>query len=496
MTFFSEALLKQTGSWAVILLGGIAIVLAVGLGLSLYRQDSRSKYPLPPGPKGYPIIGNILQLPAERSEVQFLKWTKEYKSDIIYVNLLRIPVIVLNSMKSAVDLLDKRGMNYSDRPRFVMVECLGMENNIAMVSDGAHFRKLRRPYGNFLSATSSLEYRDAQLKHTRTLVDEIEKCPQKWKNSLSRYATRVTFSVGFAIDLGGEDDPYFKLADDMAWVLSNLGNNAISVLDLVPWLKHAPRWVGMFIPSIKFVHDHIPTVKEFCQRPFDAVIASYKAGTSKPSFMTRLLEEREMLKSDEGESIKRFTDEELKGTGGALFSAGHETTFSSETIFVMAAVLFPDVQIRAQKEIDAVTGGMRLPTFDDWKALPIVERIVYETLRFHPPVPNGVPHRASKEDVFRGMYIPKSNSIVIANAWAMFHDPDVYHDPFKFDPDRFLPASEGGADEPIPVGHFGFGRSIWIVVATILAKFKISPAKDRDGKDIMPVMEFTTGITR
>jgi cytochrome P450 len=47
--------------------------------------------------------------------------------------------------------------------------------------------------------------------------------------------------------------------------------------------------------------------------------------------------------------------------------------------------------------------------------------------------------------------------MVIANAWAMLHDPDVYKDPFTFNPDRFL-VSEGGLGEPIPIGHFGFGR--------------------------------------
>lgn len=50
------------------------------------------------------------------------------------------------------------------------------------------------------------------------------------------------------------------------------------------------------------------------------------------------------------------------------------------------------------------------------------------------------------------------SSVVIANAWAMLHDPDIYKDPFTFNPDRFLPVSEGGAGEPIPVGQFGFGR--------------------------------------
>ena len=94
-----------------------------------------------------------------------------------------------------------------------------------------------------------------------------------------------------------------------------------------------------------------------------------------------MIEARETQKEDEEEDIKSFTDGELRGTGGSLYSAGQDTTYSNETIFVMAMVLTPKVQIRAQKEIDAVTGGTRLPTFDDWKMLPIVERIVYETLR-------------------------------------------------------------------------------------------------------------------
>lgn len=46
-----------------------------------------------------------------------------------------------------------------------------------------------------------------------------------------------------------------------------------------------------------------------------------------------------------------------------------------------------------------------------------------------------------------------------------------------------------------PGQYFGFA-SVWIVIATILAKFDISPAKDKDGRDIMPKMEFSTGISR
>ncbi|KAH8663471.1 cytochrome P450 [Tricladium varicosporioides] len=427
------------------------------------------------------------------------------ETDVIYVNLLGQPVIILNSAKSAVDLLDKRGAIYSDRPPFALLEALGFKNNLALTGDGVQFRKLRKAYGNFLSASSSLAYRDTQLKHAHEMAYEIEQSPAKWQSCLSRFATRVIFSVAFAIDVADENDPYFKLADEIGWIASNMGNNGITILDIAPWLEHLPRWIGRFIPSVKYVHDHAPTIEEFHRRPLDEVMRSFKAGTLKPSFIGRLIEARETHKADEEDAIRSFTDGELRGTGGSLYSAGQDTTYSTEIIFVMAMVLTPKVQTRAQNEIDAVTGGTRLPTFDDWKKLPTVERAVYETLRFHPSVPNGIPHKTLKEDIYHDMYIPKG-SMVIANAWAMLHDPDIYKDPFTFNPDRFLPVSESGGGEPIPMGHFGFGRrvcpgqylgfaSAWIVVATILAKFKISPAKDEDGKDIMPIMEFTTGIT-
>lgn len=48
--------------------------------------------------------------------------------------------------------------------------------------------------------------------------------------------------------------------------------------------------------------------------------------------------------------------------------------------------------------------------------------------------------------------------MVIANAYAMGHDPEVYKDPFDFNPDRYIPIAEGGLGEPLPVAHFGFGR--------------------------------------
>lgn len=67
---------------------------------------------------------------------------------------------------------------------------LGFKNNLALLRDGAQWRKVRKAYGNFLSQKSSLGYRDRQLKHARAMAKEIEHEPGKWQASLSRYGSR------------------------------------------------------------------------------------------------------------------------------------------------------------------------------------------------------------------------------------------------------------------------------------------------------------------
>lgn len=70
---------SEYGSWI------ITIVTALLLAKKWlhYIRKSKSKYPLPPGPKGYPIIGNFSQVPPKRSDLQYAKWTKEYGEQLL-----------------------------------------------------------------------------------------------------------------------------------------------------------------------------------------------------------------------------------------------------------------------------------------------------------------------------------------------------------------------------------------------------------------------------
>ncbi|KAG1876583.1 cytochrome P450 [Suillus subalutaceus] len=73
------------------------------------------KQAYPPGPSGWPLIGNVSRIPRIKSWLTFAEWSKKY-GDISHVEVLGQHIIVLNSVKSAVDMLDKKGTVYSDRP--------------------------------------------------------------------------------------------------------------------------------------------------------------------------------------------------------------------------------------------------------------------------------------------------------------------------------------------------------------------------------------------
>ncbi|KAG6859455.1 hypothetical protein C0995_008327, partial [Termitomyces sp. Mi166 len=177
-------------------------------------------------------------------------------------------------------------------------------------------------------------------------------------------------------------------------------------------------------------------------------------------------------------------------------------------------VIYPECQVRAQKEMDAVIGTDRLPEFEDREKLPYLECILQEILRWNHSAPTGVPHRTLEDDVYRGMFIPKNATIVtnISNedyliTRAMTLDESVYKDATKFDPTRFLPAPEG-RNEPPTTALYGFGHrkcpgrfladdNLWIAIATVLATVSISPAIGQDGKEIIPeATVVASGITR
>jgi len=110
-----------------------------------------------------------------------------------------------------------------------------------------------------------------------------------------------------------------------------------------------------------------------------------------------------------------FSDDLAAYIGGSLLQAGSETTAGVLVGFIQAITIFPSVARIAQAEIDGVCGN-RLPDLNDVPDLPYVRACAKETLRWMPGFLLGLPHAATRDDVYLGYRIPNKATILM-NVW-------------------------------------------------------------------------------
>ena len=163
-------------------------------------------------------------------------------------------------------------------------------------------------------------------------------------------------------------------------------------------------------------------------------------------------------------------------------------------------ITHPEIQKRAQDELDAVVGRSRVPTFADAPSLLYIQALVKESLRWRPALPLGIPHRATEDNWYEGMFIPKG-TICLVNLWQCHHDSASYgNDASIFNPERFLDAHGRLIPSPIEThndghGTYGFGRracvgkhaandSLFIYMATILWAAHLERPLDESGKEV------------
>lgn len=142
---------------------------------------------------------------------------------------------------------------------------------------------------------------------------------------------------------------------------------------------------------------------------------------------------------------------------------GTDTTALLTEWTMAELVLNPNVQAKLRDEIKTVVRDRTDVADADWAKLPYLNAVVKETLRVHPPGPLLSWARLSTSDVqlSNGMVIP-SGTTAMVNMWAITHDPTVWSNPLKYDPERF---TSGNVDVDVRGGDlrlapFGAGRRV------------------------------------
>ncbi|KAF8578978.1 putative CyP450 monooxygenase [Ramaria rubella] len=472
-----------------VLFGAATLVLVLYLR---HRRAVPKGLSLPPGPRGWPIAGNVADMPKEQEWVTFTQWNKYY-GDLVSIQVFGQPMMSISSPAIAHELFETRSSLYSDRCEFPMFKLMGANWFFGQHRYGDVWRWHRKAFHQFFNATVVTRYRDIETKHARILLRRLHDSHESFMEHLRHFPGAIIMEVVYGIKVLPEDDPYIDIAEKSMTAASAAGNPGTFLVDVLPMLRHVPEW----FPGASFKRKARiwrQSILKLPLVPFEAVKEAIRAGTAPPSVVASMLEE-----TPDKKNAPPNVEEGIRYTAAAAYAAGADTTVSALKAFVLAMVLYPGAQQKAQAELDAVLGD-RLPEFSDRENLPYVNALCKEIHRWHTVGPLGVAHAVTKDDVYGKYFIPRG-SIVLANAWAMLHDEKTYGpNTDQFIPDRFF--QPGVPDSTIA---FGFGRricpgrffaddSVFIAVASVLKMYSISPAKDAEGNEIAVEAKFTSGF--
>ncbi|KAI1326322.1 cytochrome P450 [Xylariaceae sp. FL0255] len=453
----------------------------------------------PPGPPTLPILGNIHQLPTSQPHKKFQRWAEEY-GPIFSLILGTQVLIVLSSDVTIKELLDKRSATYSDRLEMYIGQTLCSGGyRFLMLPYGENWRMFRRIGHQLLNARASQVYVPYQILESKQLLHELLNKPEKFFGSFRRYSNSLSTNIIYGWRTVRQDDPRLLQVFEG---FNNFGllaqTGAAAFADFFPFLRNLPDFMIPTKARAKALH------KKEMKMYLDLWLEAKKSiadGTSKDSLCVDMAKQQE---------LEGFTDEQAAYIVGSWLEAGSDTTAATLYGFVCALLLFPEVQRKAQQELDLVIGTEHLPTLDDEPNLPYIRACVKESLRWMPTATlGGVPHATTRDDIYMGFRIPKGAGIV-QNIYAIHMDPNRYHDPRTFMPERFLGDTQTAAEaarnpDPAKRDHFVFGsgrriclgmhiaeRSLFIAIARMLWAFDFLPEKDAAGQDILPDGETLT----
>ncbi|KAL2205522.1 cytochrome P450 [Sarocladium strictum] len=261
--------------------------------------------------------------------------------------------------------------------------------------------------------------------------------------SIERYSISSSSIVGWGRRIDKNND--YVAVQALKFMESvNLVVPGAYILESLPWLQMLPSWLYALPHAIK--------IGSAIGARYFYMLTEESMGNYHKAFNATMMKAQEDHK---------MTDLEVAGLMANIIGGGVDTTSSTMVSCILAMCAFPEVQKKAQEELDRVIGHDRSPDWSDidGNKLPYLTAVVKETLRWRTvTVLSGIPHANTAAVDYRGYHFPAGTNFT-CNMWAIHRNPVDFPEPDNFVPERFL---DGPWKKPYPNAKgsnpFGWGR--------------------------------------
>ncbi|CAL4138344.1 unnamed protein product, partial [Meganyctiphanes norvegica] len=442
-----------------------------------------------PGPPTHWLAGNFYEINYRPGRADPIKtrdeWIKKYGKVVGFFNGYR-PFLLVADLDLLKQIFIKESNNFINRhgvnPRSKMLVSLNDQ----------HWKDVRRIITPIFSTAKIKKMMPLVQNCTQNFIDkclEMSKAEKEFNiyEILQCLTLDVIDQCALALNLNCIKNPKNKVLVLIRHAFRNLFPRAMAGIYILPEL------VLLFIPF--FIFSPFRKAQRVCIENIKNVIQKRKNNPELQAHQDALQLLMDASEDIDGK-ITRLTEMEVVENAFMFLIAGYETTSNALAYAFHLLSLHEDVQELVWQELtDVLNDPMATVTYEDLGKMKYTEAVILETMRLYPPIPFFVSRITSSKWSYNGLTIP-AGTVVEAPVWSIHHDPEIYPEPKKFKPERFLPEERASRHS---LSHLPFGAGprnciglrfalleAKLTLALTVQKFIIKPAKCT--KDPLPTI--------
>ncbi|GMI71825.1 TRANSPARENT TESTA 7, CYTOCHROME P450 75B1 [Hibiscus trionum] len=401
---------------------------------------------LPPGPRGLPILGNLLML-GTKPHQDLQRLARKY-GPIMHLRLGLKPVIVVSSPEAAELFLKTHDLVFASRPPQEASNYVSYnQQNLVFAPYGSYWRNMRKICTlELLSNHKISTFRSMRKQELDLLVGRIrEAAAAAVAVDLSSEVTSFSTDVACRMVIGkkfNRDDFNEKgieatIREGMKIVASfNLADYIPQTrgLDLQGLTKRMKVLAGDFDDFLeKIIEEHVQSKDENRVKDFIDVMLGFMG------------------------SEYRVERENIKAIVLDVLVASMDTAAATIDWTLAELLRHPQVTKKLRKELEDVVGTKRMVEESDLEKLEYLDMVIKESSRLHPATIFLIRHAAREDCTVNGFHIPKDARILV-NVGAIGRDERVWTDAEKFYPERFVGSDIDVRGQNFELIPFGSGR--------------------------------------
>jgi cytochrome P450/nitrite reductase/ring-hydroxylating ferredoxin subunit len=332
-----------------------------------------------PGPKGIPLLGNLLQLHPTKLHLTLEAWCREFGPIYTY-KLMHRPFVVIADPELANQILRDRPKTYR---RWSAIESISEElgMNGVFSAEGDAWRRQRALVAQALNPAHLRSFFPALCKVTERLRRRLDKAVREHRSvdiqkDLMRYTVDVTTNIALGYDMNTLECEGDVIQRHLEWLFPMLNRRLNAPF---------PYWHYLKLSDDKELDHAVKALREiiggFISDSRARIARSRELALRPTNFLEALIAAQE-------DGVAPLTDDEVFANVFTILLAGEDTT--ANTIAWMADFMcrHPGVQQQMQQEVDSVIGQAALvEEFGDTDRFAFLDAVANETMRLKPVAP-------------------------------------------------------------------------------------------------------------